>query len=216
MATLLSGLDEALGSLFSQWDMYTTLIALALTGLVAHTILTAEEPDVHPFILQRQSTASRVRREGESAVYRASDVPESAPLRSGLNVRRPTDPPYTAGRDGDIRDIWLKVAGGKAKSEGTQSQTQQILTVFGSEHITEHHLGELSNEIAVVGTHLAKSGAHRVAVYLPNSVEFLGTLFGKTLNPSRPRLMLSQRVRSSVSASYLFRSINRTLSSWSF
>jgi hypothetical protein len=185
MATLLSGVDEALGALFSQWDTYTTLIALALAGLVAHTILTAEEPDVHPFILQRQSTASRVRHEGESAVYRASDVPEGAPLRSGLNVRRPTDPPYTAGRDGDVRDIWIKVAAGKAKSGDGQLSEQKILTVFGREHITEHGIGDLSNEIAVIGTHLVKSGGRRVAVYLPNSVEFLGTLFGRSMKFGR-------------------------------
>jgi hypothetical protein len=210
MATLLSGIDEALGALFSQWDTYTTLISLVLAGLVAHTILTAEEPDVHPFILQRQSTASRVRHEGESAVYRAPDVPEGAPLRSGLNVRRSTDPPYTAGRDGDIRDIWSKVAGGSAKSGSEETSKQKILTVFGMEHITEHDIGELSNEIAVIGTHLMKSGGRRVAVYLPNSVEFLGTLFGRSMVVSRPRLRLSQRVRSSASASFSFRSTTRT------
>ena len=178
MAALLSGIDDSLGAFFSQWDTYTTLIALALAGLVAHTIFTAEDPDLHPFILQRQSAASRVRHERESAVYRASDVPEGAPLRSGLNVRRPTDPPYTAGRDGDIRDIWLKVVAGKANDGGEKPSEQKILTVFGREHIAEHDIGELSNEIAVIGTHIVKSGGRRVAVYLPNSVEFLGSLFG--------------------------------------
>jgi hypothetical protein len=179
MATLLSAIDEAVGALLSQWDSYTTLIALALAALVAHTILTAEEPDVHPFILRRQSTASRVRREGESAVYRASDVPEGVPLRSGLNVKRPTDPMYTAGRDGDVRDIWSKIVGRRGEVEA--GSKQKILTVFGREHITEHDIDELTNEIAVAGKHLMKSGCRRVAVYLPNSVEFLGTLFGRSI-----------------------------------
>jgi hypothetical protein len=177
MATLLTALDEGIGAILSKWDSYTSVIALALAALVAHTILTAEEPDVHPFILQRQATASRVRQPGESAVYRASDVPEGMPLRSGLNVRRPTDPPYMAGRDGDVRDIWSKVVARK----GEEASKQKILTVFGTEHITEHDINELSNEIAVIGKYLMKSRGRRVAVYLPNSVEFLGTLFGKAL-----------------------------------
>jgi hypothetical protein len=178
MANFLDAIDEVLTRLLSQWDVYTTVIALTLTALVAHTIITYQDPDVHPFILLRQSSASRVRKEGESAVYRASDLPEGVPLRSGLNVRSSTDPPYTAGRNGDIRDIWRRVTGEVPLRGVQESPNQKIMSVFGREHISEHNISELSKEIAVIGNYIMKSGGRRVAVYLPNSIEFLSTIFG--------------------------------------
>jgi acyl-CoA synthetase (AMP-forming)/AMP-acid ligase II len=85
---------------------------------------------------------------------------------------------YSAGKDGDLRDIWRRVTGEiplekKASSSGTAS----ILTVFGKEDISEHSIPEVSKEIATIGKHLQDRGAKRVAIYLPNSIELLATLF---------------------------------------
>lgn len=85
---------------------------------------------------------------------------------------------YSAGKDGDLRDIWKRVIGEIPLEKGlTSSGTAKLMTVFGTEAVSEHQVGDVSKEIAIVGRHLKAHGAQRVAVYLPNSVEFLGALF---------------------------------------
>lgn len=84
---------------------------------------------------------------------------------------------YSAGRDGDLRDIWRRVTGEIPLGNATADRTAKIMTVFGKEDITDHNIADLTKEISVVGKHLKEHGAKRVAVYLPNSVEFLATLF---------------------------------------
>ena len=183
MANILELADEKLAELFSQWNIYTIILALAVCAVIGHTILTATEPDIHPMILMRQSSAGRVRHPGESAVYRSPEVPEGMPLRSGLGVKLPTDPMYSSGRDGDLRYIWRRVTGEiplpsiRGASQPTPKK-QEILTVFGRQDIQSHDIDELNMEIAVIGEYLHKHGSKRVAIYLPNSVEFLSTVFG--------------------------------------
>jgi hypothetical protein len=85
---------------------------------------------------------------------------------------------YTAGRDGDLRDIWRRVTGEIPLGKGqTSSGTAKILTVFGKEDITDHSIADITKEINVIGKHLKEHGAKRVAIYLPNSIEFLAALF---------------------------------------
>jgi acyl-CoA synthetase (AMP-forming)/AMP-acid ligase II len=85
---------------------------------------------------------------------------------------------YSAGKDGDLRDIWRRVTGEiPLEKKASSSGTATILTVFGKEEISEHNIAALSKEIASIGKHLQDRGAKRVAVYLPNSIEFLATLF---------------------------------------
>jgi acyl-CoA synthetase (AMP-forming)/AMP-acid ligase II len=85
---------------------------------------------------------------------------------------------YSAGKDGDLRDIWRRVTGEIPLEKGaTSSGTANIMTVFGKEGVTEHKIEEVTKEIAIIGKHLQDRGAKRVAVYLPNSLEFLGALF---------------------------------------
>jgi acyl-CoA synthetase (AMP-forming)/AMP-acid ligase II len=68
------------------------------------------------------------------------------------------------------------------------------MTVLGKEEIIEHDIEQINKEINIVGTHLANSGVKKVAIYLPNSIEFLVGLFGKlsiisaTPAPSDPDL----------------------------
>lgn len=85
---------------------------------------------------------------------------------------------YTAGRDGDLRDIWRRVTGEIPLEKGaTSSGTASIMTVFGKEGVTDHKIAEITKEITVIGKHLKDHGAKRVAIYLPNSLEFLVAVF---------------------------------------
>jgi hypothetical protein len=184
MAGFFDQIDDQLVAFLSGWNVYTTLLFLALASLVTYTIVTAEDPDIHPMILCRQSQAGLVRNAGESAVYRSPEVSHGAPLRTGLAVKLPTDPPYTGGRDGDLRDIWRRVTGEipLVPTRGVPQATNgppKILTVLGKAEITDHSIPELTKEISVVGGYIHKHGGSRVAIYLPNSVEFLSAIFGK-------------------------------------
>jgi hypothetical protein len=182
MANILEQVDNQIASLISGWNIYS-FVFLALLGLMVYSFVAVQDPDIHPMILCRQSAAGMIRNQGESAVYRSPDVSHGMPLRSGLAVKLPSDPPYTAGRDGDLRDIWKRVTGeiplpairGAPPSTG---ELPKILTVFGKEDITDHSIPELSREISVIGSYIHRHGGSRVAIYLPNSVEFLSTLFG--------------------------------------
>jgi hypothetical protein len=85
---------------------------------------------------------------------------------------------YSAGKDGDLRDIWRRVTGEiPLEKKASSSGTATIVTVLGKEDITEHNIAGISKEIAIVGKHLQEHNAKRVAVYLPNSLEFLAVLF---------------------------------------
>jgi acyl-coenzyme A synthetase/AMP-(fatty) acid ligase len=85
---------------------------------------------------------------------------------------------YSAGKDGDLRDIWRRVTGEIPLERGaTSSGTATIMTVYGKEGVSEHKIDGISKEIAIIGKHLKDQGAKRVAIYLPNSIEFLAALF---------------------------------------
>jgi acyl-CoA synthetase (AMP-forming)/AMP-acid ligase II len=62
-----------------------------------------------------------------------------------------------------------------------QNVEQKILTVMGKEEIIDHKISDVTKEIVVVGDHIKKHGGKRVALYLPNSMEFLTTVFGMLL-----------------------------------
>lgn len=51
------------------------------------------------------------------------------------------------------------------------------MTVFGKEALSEHKVDAITKEIAIIGNSIKEHGAKRVAIYLPNSVEFLAALF---------------------------------------
>lgn len=100
------------------------------------------------------------------------------PLRTGLAVKPAGAPMYSAGRDGDLRDIWRRAMGEIPLERGaTSSGSAHIMTVFGSEGVSEHKIDAVTKEIAIIGSYLKEHGAKKVAIYLPNSVEFLAALF---------------------------------------
>lgn len=85
---------------------------------------------------------------------------------------------YSAGKDGDLRDVWRRVTGEiPLEKKASSSGSATIMTVLGKEDISEHNIPGVSKEIAIVGKHLQERNAKRVAVYLPNSLEFLAVLF---------------------------------------
>jgi acyl-CoA synthetase (AMP-forming)/AMP-acid ligase II len=85
---------------------------------------------------------------------------------------------YSAGKDGDLRDIWRRVTGEIPLEKGSDSsKAGKILTVMGKEEIVDHKIEDITAEIKVIGKYLSDRGAKRVAVYLPNSLEFLAAVF---------------------------------------
>ena len=189
MPNFIEFLDAKLSEALLSWNIYTTLLAVAIASYLIYTVTTAQDPDTHPMILLRQSTASMVRQPGESAVYRSPDTPHGFPLRTGLNVKSPGAPAWASGKDGDLRDIWRRVTselppepsatGLRAQSSPGATQPK-IVTVMGREDVIEHPISGITKEIMVIGEHIKKIGGRRVALYLPNSIEFLTAVFGNT------------------------------------
>ncbi|KAK4105078.1 acetyl-CoA synthetase-like protein [Parathielavia hyrcaniae] len=177
LGTLLMRLDEGVTRLFGQWNFWTSIIVTVLVGFVTYQIATRQEPDIHPLLLARQSQRSDVRMPHESAIYRSQSAPHGMPLNSGLNVKDPGASKWARGRDGDLRDIWRQAVAGVQEEGPTKGATGRILTVLGTDKAVEHHLRDLTRHINFIGQHLASQGGTRVAIYLPNSVEQMVTLF---------------------------------------
>ncbi|CAI6100241.1 unnamed protein product [Clonostachys chloroleuca] len=198
---LLESLDAGLGDLAGQWNIYSTGIVTVLIALVGYRVLTATEPDVHPMLLARQSLASPVRQEGESPVYRSQAAPHGMPLNSGLGVKDSGASKWTRGRDGDLRDVWRKaVAGSESGAKG------QLWTVLGSQRKIEHKLEDITRQINLIGQHIAEQGGIRVAIYLPNSIELLVTLFACSFYPNLTTILIPFDVSKDELVSMLRRS----------
>jgi hypothetical protein len=174
MANAIEQLDQKLSNVLADWSILTTILALVIAATVAYPILYPNEPDTHPLLLARQSSVSPVRNKNESASYRSPEAPHGYPLKSGLNVKDEGAAKWSPGKDGDIRDIWRVVRRG-----GENGEKGAIMTILGKEEIDAHDIEQLSKEIEILGKHLKAAGVKSVAVYLPNSVEFLLTIFGR-------------------------------------
>lgn len=182
MANWIEQADQQLSVVLSDWSLVTTAIALAIVTLLAYPIFFPDEPDTHPLLLARQSQASPVRQKNESAAYRSPETPHGYGLKTGLNVKPPGAPRWASGKDGDLRDVWREVCkGGQKNEDGTEVSKGLIMTVLGSEEVEEHEIEDVSTYIAVVGQHLKDKGVKRVAIYLPNSLEYIVTIFGTWL-----------------------------------
>jgi acyl-CoA synthetase (AMP-forming)/AMP-acid ligase II len=190
----LNQLDAALSGLIGQWNGYSTGLVTLLIVVISYSIMGRVDPDVHPMLLARQAQGSPVRQEGESPVYRGNSAPHGMALNSGLNVKPPGASKWALGKDGDLRDVWRRVVSGSPE-EGGPSTKGKLLTVLGRERVTEHRIsmkalpvsnavqwltsnaGEVTRAINLIGQHIAQHGGSKVAIYLPNSIEFLATLF---------------------------------------
>ncbi|KAH8591044.1 hypothetical protein B0O99DRAFT_598574 [Bisporella sp. PMI_857] len=171
-------LDQTITGVLGQWDIYTTLIAASCIALFAYQVFTTRDPDVHPMLLARQAQAAPVRQPGESSVFRSHSASHGMPLYSGLNVKDPDASKWSRGRDGDLRDIWRKVVTGEVDREGKETgHIGTISTILGTENVVKHNLAEITKQINLIGQHIKQNGGQNVAIYLPNSVEFLTSLF---------------------------------------
>ncbi|ERT01754.1 hypothetical protein HMPREF1624_00048 [Sporothrix schenckii ATCC 58251] len=185
-------LDEGVTGLFGQWNIYSTVLVTLLIGIVTFHLYTRTEPDTHPMLLARQAQGSSVRQEGESPVYRSRSAPHGMPLNTGLDVRDPGVSKWAKGRDGDLRDIWRRAVGGVPESDAPSGPAVpaasavpkpvagargRILTSFGTDSVVETSLEDVTRQINLIGQHILDQGGARVAIYLPNSVEFLASLF---------------------------------------
>ncbi|XXH00548.1 hypothetical protein Hte_006896 [Hypoxylon texense] len=176
VGSVLNQFDEGLSSLLGQWNVYSTAIITAFVLILTYSIMNRVEPEIHPMLLARQASGSPVRNEGESPVYRGNSAPHGMPLNSGLNVKDPGASKWAPGRDGDLRDVWRRAVSGPLEEDGSKGKGR-ILTVLGSEKVVEHNLNDITRQINLVGRHIASQGGSKVAIYLPNSVEFIATLF---------------------------------------
>ncbi|KAA8647005.1 uncharacterized protein ATNIH1004_005688 [Aspergillus tanneri] len=175
--SLVAKLDALISDVLADWNIYTTAIAGAIVAFVVLSFLSSKEPDIHPFLLARQSSAFPVRQPGESSSYRSLETPHGFPLRSGLNVKDPGAPKWTSGRRGDLRDVW-KIAVRGAVDENGQSSGKQgkIYTVLGRKAI-EHSLDQVTQDINIIGHHLQSCETKTVAICLTDSVELLAAIF---------------------------------------
>lgn len=176
--SFLTQIDTQLEQLLAAWSIYSTLICGAIAIYVLLPLFFYKEPDTHPLLLARQSSASRVRYPGESAIFRSLETPHGYPLRAGLNVKDPGAPKWTSGREGDVRDVWRRAKEGPVDNDGKISgKPGAVSTVLGKEQVSEHGFNSLSIDISSAGKHLSDHGGQRIAIYLSNSVELLVTLF---------------------------------------
>ncbi|KAH0545292.1 hypothetical protein FGG08_000591 [Glutinoglossum americanum] len=174
-------IDTYLTELLGGWNIYTTAIVVVILTFLLYSLFTPHDPDTHPVLLARQSSVSPVRLPGESAVYRSPEITYGHSLRAGLGVKEPGAPKWAAGKDGDLRDVWRQTVRGAIGDSGEPTgKTGSILTVLGKERILEHRLDEVSRQINIIGQYIRQHNGQRIAIYLPNSIEFLTTVFGKS------------------------------------
>jgi hypothetical protein len=182
-------LDVAIANFFATWNVWTTLLVLALTIFLVYPLIVGSDPDLHPFLLARQSQAAPIRQPGESAVYRAVDIPHGYPLRTGLGVKDPGTPKWSAGRPGDLRDTWRAATRGAVNDAGEPTgQKGKILTILGREKVIEHDFDKLTLGMNVLGQFVKRNNGQSVAVCLSNSVELLSAVFCKS---TRSRVTVS-------------------------
>lgn len=177
--SLLAKVDAWISDTLAEWDIYSSLILGLIVAVVVFSFALSKDPDIHPFLLARQSTASPVRQPGESAAYRSLETPYGFPLRSGLNVKDPGAPKWTSGRRGDLRDVWKTAVRGGLNPDGSASGKQsKVYTVLGRKAI-EHSLDQITQEMNVIGNHFQSAQVKTVAICLTDSVELLAAVFGR-------------------------------------
>ncbi|ROW11699.1 hypothetical protein VPNG_05578 [Cytospora leucostoma] len=168
--------DEGVTGLLGQWNSWTTGFATILVLFLSYQVFARRDPDTHPLLLARQAQPSPVRQEGESSVYRSHSAPHGMPLNAGLNVKDPGASKWSRGRDGDLRDIWRQAVSGVSES-GKPVGKGKLFTVLGDDNAIEYNLDDVTRQINLIGKHISDQGGSRVAIYLPNSVEFITALF---------------------------------------
>ncbi|KAL9089174.1 MAG: hypothetical protein Q9159_002645 [Coniocarpon cinnabarinum] len=190
MAGILEYLDHQLEQLFASWNLWSSFLVALVAIVLLYPLLTYKEPDTHPLILARQSNVSMVRMPGESAVYRSIEVPHGLPLKTGLNVKQEGQGRWMPGRDGDLRDVWLRVVHGTLADDGKATgRKAAIKTVYGREEVETHDTEVLTKQINAIGRYVQEKSATSLAICLPNSVELLLVIFAAAFYGFHPVLI---------------------------
>ncbi|KAG0250607.1 Long chain acyl-CoA synthetase 7 peroxisomal, partial [Mortierella polycephala] len=80
-------------------DALTIVLTVAIVVAIALVKFNNTEPDVHPLLLQQQSSVTSIRNKGESLIHRAKTVTHGSPL-----LKQPTEDVRT------LHDVWQKGA----------------------------------------------------------------------------------------------------------
>ena len=188
--TFIERLDSTFQNAAAEWNVTSTVLLVIFLAILGYSVFSAKEPDVHPYLLARQAGTSPIRQSGQSAVYRAIEIPFGYPLRAGLGVKDPGAPRWTSGRDGDLRDIWRRAVQGPTNDDGSPTgEKAKIVTVLGRETVIENEIKDLTQDMNAVGSHLQQAGSKKVAICLSNSVEFLQSTFATAFYGSSPTLV---------------------------
>ncbi|KAF9430520.1 hypothetical protein BGZ76_000809 [Entomortierella beljakovae] len=78
-----------------EFDSLSIFLAISIGAVLIYIQYSRTEPDVHPLILQEQSSPAPIRYQGESLVHRSKSVPHGSPL-----VKQPIDKIKT------LYDVW--------------------------------------------------------------------------------------------------------------
>ena len=188
--TLIQRLEATFNNAATEWNATSTALLVIFLVILGYSVFSAGEPDVHPYLLARQATTSPIRQSGQSAVYRAIEIPYGYPLRGGLGVKDPSAPRWTSGRDGDLLDIWRRAVQGPANDDGSPTgEKAKIVTVLGRETTIENNIKDLTQDMNAVGTYLQQAGNKKVGICLSNSVEFLQSIFAAAFYGTSPTLV---------------------------
>ena len=175
--SIVAKIDVWLSDLLASWDIYSTVIVTAIVAYLGYLLFFSKDADAHPYMLAYQSVESRIRQPGESAAFRAHEVPHGYPLKSGLGVKDPGTPKWTAGRKGDLRDIWRSAVNGRY-DEGTKTQQRGSIYRVQGKKVVENSLDDISREVNILGQYIRDTKPQTVGVCLADSVELLATIFG--------------------------------------
>jgi acyl-CoA synthetase (AMP-forming)/AMP-acid ligase II len=180
--SLAESIDASIANFFASHNPLTYLLLLIITGILVYPLIVGQDPDIHPFLLARQSSAAPIRNPKESPVYRALDVPHGYPLRNALGVKDIGAPKWTSGRRGDLRDVLARAVSGPLNAESTAhdgSKVGKVWTLSGKDKSTPTEMKDLMRMVNALGSFAKdKVGADgKVAVCLSNSVELLASIF---------------------------------------
>ncbi|KAF9994356.1 hypothetical protein BGZ79_000900 [Entomortierella chlamydospora] len=63
-----------------EFDALTIILTITIAVVLAYVQFNKVEPDVHPLVLEEQSSPAHIRNEGETVIHRSKSVPHGAPL----------------------------------------------------------------------------------------------------------------------------------------
>ena len=75
MEGLIEQLDAAIADLLAGWNLYSSLLVVAILGFIVFVVYDTQDADTHPLLLARQAQAAYIRQPGESPSFRSPETP---------------------------------------------------------------------------------------------------------------------------------------------